>query len=58
MFKKENLTIPQLLTCTGINFSGECTHQTVALGNNNCLSLDGTALSLQPDNGLDCIFYA
>ncbi|KAF4313509.1 hypothetical protein GTA08_BOTSDO00311 [Botryosphaeria dothidea] len=47
-----------LLTCTGINFSGECTRQTVALGNNNCLSLDGTALSLQPDNGLDCIFYA
>ncbi|EKG21945.1 hypothetical protein MPH_00866 [Macrophomina phaseolina MS6] len=49
----------QLLLCTGPHFTGDCTHQNVtALGNDHCLSLDGTAMSVQPGSGLDCMFYA
>ncbi|GME49432.1 hypothetical protein GTA08_BOTSDO00311 [Neofusicoccum parvum] len=47
-----------VLTCTDPDFAGTCTLHATPLGNNNCISLDGTATSIQPDNGLDCIFYS
>jgi hypothetical protein len=51
--------ITQVYICSDVFWGGECEHKFGPKGSSDeaCTVLDGTASSIGPDQGFDCIFY-